>query len=189
MNTSRLGNVSNTDASTEKLVARVSTGFPTIHCPSWSWWPHSQDRAGAIVSSKREESDENSPASILDRSHPPRFELRSFDTGCIAGALSLPNARLCRPAPIRCRSYTDRMIPLTLRDRPSKPITAYTFVSPFSFNSAAENGAFFFWFLCVLPSCGGLVWNSQTGQAACLTTRWALALPVLACFTVPLVSV
>src|SRR5260370_38081795 len=29
-----------------------------------AWRPHSQDRAGAIASSKREESDENSPASV-----------------------------------------------------------------------------------------------------------------------------
>jgi hypothetical protein len=45
-------------------------------------------------------------------------------------------------------------------------IATYTFTSPFSFNSAAENGPFFFWFLWVLPSCGGDVWNSQIGQAA-----------------------
>jgi hypothetical protein len=33
----------------------------------------------------------------------------------------------------------------------------YTFTSPFSFSSAAENGPFFFWFRWVLPSCGGVV--------------------------------
>ncbi len=55
------------------------------------------------------------------------------------------------------RRHTDRMIPSRSRDHPSKPMPAYTFVSHFSFNSAAEKGAFFFWFLCVLPSWGGLV--------------------------------
>jgi hypothetical protein len=33
----------------------------------------------------------------------------------------------------------------------------YTFTSPFSFSSAAENGPFLFWFRWVLPSCGGVV--------------------------------
>jgi hypothetical protein len=36
-------------------------------------------------------------------------------------------------------------------------IATYTFTSPFSFSSAAENGPFFFWFRWVLPSCGGAV--------------------------------
>jgi hypothetical protein len=35
--------------------------------------------------------------------------------------------------------------------------STYTFTSPFSFNSDAENGFFFFWLLWVLPSCGGVV--------------------------------
>src|SRR4029077_15129281 len=67
--------------------------------------------------------------------------------------------------------------------------SAHPFTSPFSFDSAAENGPFFFWFRCLLPSCGGVVWNSQIGQAAALMAPLPSPDPVLACFPAPLVSV
>jgi hypothetical protein len=52
--------------------------------------------------------------------------------------------------------------PPAINDKGEAPLqhqvlAPYTFSSPYSFSSAAENGPFFFWFRWVLPSCGGTV--------------------------------
>jgi hypothetical protein len=80
--------------------------------------------------------------------------------GFLRGANICAQCRQCKARPNSLSGadmFQSQNASGTRTEQSSKLFATYTFTSSFSFNSAGENGPFFFWFLWVLPSCGGVV--------------------------------